>query len=122
VRGGTEPIESEALAVIGLAECPPSDQAGAEQGRQRRVVPGFAKREGVARIGDNRRGVAAVTCVAGEERAVAEIFGIHQAIGAGAACMAKPRYADALTDPKRIDASAKGIDAADDLVTGDDRK
>jgi hypothetical protein len=82
----------------------------------------FWQREDVARIGDRVGGIAAVARITCEQGAIAEIFPPIAAVSALPAGSAKPRHADPLPDTKRIDAVAHHIDAADDFVTGHDRK
>ncbi len=121
MRGGAEPVEAEPPAVAGDHQRAPADEAGAEQRSKRHVAAVLAERKGIARIGDRRGREAAVPAVAGEERAIAEVFVAARAIGADAAAMAEPRHADALAQAQSHDVAADRIDPADDLVAGDDR-
>jgi hypothetical protein len=68
------------------------------------------------------RGVAAVAGVAGEERVITKVFTPAQAKLTMAASAAQPRNADTSTDGKTGHAATDHVDAADDLVTGDDRQ
>ena len=119
--GGAETIEAELLAVAGDHQRAPADQAGAEQRGERHVAAGLAEREGEARVGDRRRREAAVAGVAGEQRVIAQIFAVPDAIGADAAGVAEPGNADALAHLQPLDPGADRIDPADDLVARDDR-
>jgi trans-2-enoyl-CoA reductase len=51
---------------------------------------------------------------------VAKVLVTTRAIGADAAGVAEPRNADAFTDAQSLDARSERIDAANDLVTGND--
>ena len=95
---GAEAIDAEARRVAGHLQRAVADQPGAEQRRCFGVAVAFRQMEAVARVGDRVRGVAAVDLVAGEARAVAEIFAAVAAIGAGAVGPAEPRHADAVAD------------------------
>ncbi len=67
------------------------------------------------------RGEAAVPRVAGELRAVAEVFHALLAETADAASVSKPGDSDPVTDPMCGDVAADEIDAADDFVAGNNR-
>lgn len=58
----------------------------------------------------------AVAGIAGEDRPVAKVFRAGAAVGAGAASMAEPRHANAPPEAVLIDADAKRIDDANNLV------
>jgi len=118
---GAEAVEPDRPALAGQPQRTPTDQSGAEQGRQRHGIAGFAQWEGVAGIRNGGRGKAAVARITGEFGAVAEVFLLRDAIGAGAAGMAQPGDADPLANPHALDAAADGIDPADDLMTWNDR-
>src|SRR5690606_568094 len=90
-----------------------ADQSGAKQRRRfcRAVMLGKGKHE--ARIGSHVFGIAAVARVAGEERALAEIFASAPAIGTLTAGPAEPWYADAIAYPEVRDTVAQGGNAPD---------
>ena len=118
--GSAKSEQPQSLAVAGDAQRAPADQAGTEQGCERFVAAGIAQREGEACIGHGRRGVAAVARVAGEQGAVAQVLALHPAIRTDAASVAQPGDAHALTERQSLDTGAERIDAADDLMPGDD--
>ena len=74
VGGGAETIEAQAPALAGDDQGAPADQPGAEQRCERHVLAFLAQRKSEARVGDGRRGEAAVAGEAGEQRRVAEVF------------------------------------------------
>src|SRR5207248_10985739 len=98
MRGGTEPEQTELLAIAGDLQRAPADQAGTQKRSGRDVIAILRQREHVAGIGDQVGGVTAVTRVAGKQGAIAEIFAAIAAISALSAGPAKPRHADALPD------------------------
>ena len=98
-----------------------ADQPGAEERRRFGVRIGVGQRKGVARIGDNMIGIAAVAGVAGELSAVAEVLPPAQAIAAMPASPGEPRYADPSTNAVIEDAFAQRDDPPDDLMPWDDR-
>ncbi len=63
----------------------------------------------------------AVARISGEERTVAEIFHALPAEPADAAGISEPGDSDPITDPVRRDVAADEVDAADDLMAGNDR-
>src|SRR6267143_464458 len=85
---------------------PPADQACAQQRRDRNIVAVLAERESIAGIGNGVRGEAAVPRVAGEKRAVTEIFHALLAEPADAASISEPRDPDPVTDPVCRDIAA----------------
>ena len=95
VRRGAEAIDADRLPVPGHLERAPADKAGAQQrrGRDRIEIPG--ERKDKRRVGDRMGGVAAVACVTGKERRVAQVLALAPAIGAMPAGMAEPGHADA---------------------------
>ncbi len=107
--------------VPGHLQRPPADEAGAEQGRGGDRIEVVGKREGERRLGDRMGGVAAVAGKAGEERRVAEIFAPAPAIGAGSVGVAEPGDADPRAELE-VDAFARRLDPADDLVPRHDRQ
>ena len=119
--GGAEAVDAEPFGLARHHQRAPADQAGAQQRRDRDIVAVFAEREGIARIGDGVRREAAVARIAGEERTVAEIFHALLAEPADAAGVSEPGDSDPIADPVRGDVAADEIDAADDLVAGNDR-
>jgi hypothetical protein len=64
---------------------------------------------------------AAVARISGEEGTIAEIFHARFAEPAGAAGVSKPRDSYPVADPVCGDVAADEVDAADDLVTRNDR-
>ena len=119
--GRAEAIDAEPLGVARHHQRPPTDQAGAQQRRDRNVVAVFAERKSIARIGDGVGGEAAVAGISGELRAVAEIFHALPAVAADAAGVAEPGDSDPVADPVSRDVAADEVDAADDLMAGNDR-
>ncbi len=99
----------------------PADQAGAQQRRDGDIVAGLAERKAITGVRDEMRGKAAVARVAGEARAVAEVFPAAPAIGTFAAGIAQPGNADPLANPKRGHTGPKRVHPADHLMAGDDR-
>ncbi len=122
MRRGTEAVQPETLAVTGLDQRTPADQPGAEQRCQRHGIALLAEGKGEARVGHHVFGIAARPRVTGELRRVAEVFLGVLAIAAGAAGMPEPGNADPLAQLETADAFAQRIDAADNLVTRDDRQ
>src|SRR5262249_51494907 len=120
VAGCTKAVDADMLAAAGHHQRAPADQAGAEQGGQRAVVAGLAERKAVTGIGDQMRGKAAVACIAGEQRTVAEVFLSALAIGAVAAGPAQPGHADPRARDKTSDILPDGVDAADHLMSWHD--
>ncbi len=122
MRRGAEAVKPEALAITGLDQRTPADQPGTEQWRQRHGVALLAEGKGEARVGYHVFGIAAGPGVTSELRRVAEVFLGVLAIAAGAAGMPEPGNADPLAQFEAADAFAQRIDAADNLVTRDDRQ
>jgi hypothetical protein len=60
--------------------------------------------------------------VSGEAALLTEIFAVALAVGAGAVRGVDPGYPYAVACIEGMDARSKGIDHADDLVSGNDRK
>jgi hypothetical protein len=124
VCGSTKAIEAEALAGLCAAEAigAVSDDAGAEQRGGVLVGECGGERVGEVFAHDAEFGVASVDVVAGEAGVLAQIFGVAEAVGAGAVGRVEPRDADAVAGFDRADGGTDGVDGADDLVTGDERK
>src|SRR6185437_12422369 len=114
-------IEAELSASASNNQRAPADQAGAEQRREVYIAATLGKRELIARVGERRGREAAISGVAGEKRAIAEIFMLATAIRANAAGVSKPRNTDALSDMQTLNIGADCFDPADDLVPGNDR-
>ena len=121
VGRGAEAIDADIPPVPGHFERAPADQAGAQQGRGRDRVKVVGEREHERRLGDRMGGVAAVAGVAGEERRVAQVLAPASAIGASSVSVAEPRHADPRPELE-LDAFARRLDAADDLVPRHDRQ
>lgn len=66
------------------------------------------------------RGVAAVACIAGELRIVAQVLARASAVRANPADMAEPGDADAFSWTMVVNADADSLDAADDLMAGNE--
>src|SRR5262249_11405661 len=79
-----------------------------------------AEREGIAGIRDGMGGETAVTGVAGKERTVAEVLHPVTAKPAFAASVSEPRNSNAIANPVCRRTGACKVDAADNLMTGDD--
>src|SRR5262245_22595431 len=73
-------------------------------------------------IGDGVLGISAVERVAGQARAIAEVFTSGPAIGAFATGPAEPRHADAVADSEAFDAVALAFHDADDFVSWHERQ
>ena len=76
----------------------------------------------VARIGYRELGVAAIDSVTGKFCAVAEVFAIRSTIRTIAIGPAEPWNANPIASCKSIYAFADLLDAADNLVTKNERK
>lgn len=97
------------------------DPLFAQSRRQRDVTPILAKGKRIFRIGDGTLGQAPIARVSGEQRTIAEIFAVLHAIGANTARVSEPRDAYPLVDTQPVDTETDRIDAADNLVAGNDR-
>src|SRR5690606_15025514 len=111
----------EPAAGLRHAERAVADQAGAKQRRRLHVAGPLRNAKAVGCVGDRILGVAAVDLVAGEARPVAQVLMAAHAVGADSAGVAEPRDADAVARRELRHAAAELVDAADDLVAGDDR-
>src|SRR5271163_676637 len=116
VSCGAEAVEPDLPAIAGETKRTPADQARAEQRRCRHVVAAVGKFECIMCVGNDMRGVAAVTGVTGEERVIAQVLTPAQAKLTMAASAAQPRNADTSTDGKTGHAATDRVDAADNLV------
>jgi len=92
VSRGAEAVEAERLAVTGGQRGTPAGEPGAQQGSERHVGAGLGEREGIARIGDRRGREATVARISGENRPIAKILHIAQAVGTGAAVAGDDRH------------------------------
>jgi hypothetical protein len=115
-------VEPYLFAFAGDGERTPTDQAGAEQRSKRDVAADLAERKGEARVGDSGGRKAAVACVSGKKRAIAQIFAAGAAIGTDAARMAEPWNSDTFADAQPLDASSDRFDPTNNLVAGNDRQ
>ncbi len=121
VRRSAEAIDADGPPVPGHFERAPADEAGAKQRRGPNRVEVIGQREDKRRLGDRMGGVAAVAGITGEERMIAKVLAPASAIGAGPIGMAEPGH----TDPRaklEVDAFARRLDAADNLVPRHDRQ
>src|SRR5258708_29687293 len=121
VPGRAKTIDAEPLGVSSHHQRPPADQAGAQEWRDRNIVAVFAERESVARVGNGVRGEAAVPRVAGEKRAVTEIFHALPAEAADAAGVSEPGDSDPVTDAVGRDMAPDEVDTAYDFMAWNDR-
>ena len=113
-------IQAKHLTIPCEGQRTPTDQTGAEQRRKCDVSASFAKRKRKAGISDGHRRETAIASISSEERSVAKVFLITEAIGTDATSMAKPRNADPLSDFKAFYACADGINPTDDFVSRND--
>src|ERR1700693_2384347 len=122
VGGGSEAVESEALAILRSTEAvgAVTDDAGAEQRGGMLVGEGGGKRVREVCADDAVLGVAAVDVVSGEAGLLAKILGVAPAVGTGAVGGVEPGDADPITCFERVDAGAESVDNTNDLVAGDD--
>ena len=121
MSGRTKTEDAEMLSIARHHQRTPADQARAQQRRDGDIVTGLAERKAITGVRDEMRGKAAIARVAGESRAVAEIFPAAPAIGTFAAGITKPGNADPFTDTKRGHAEPERIHPTDHLMAGHDR-
>ena len=110
------------LAIPRHLQRPPPDKAGAQQGRQGRIIALFAQGEAIASVGNDLGGKATIARIAVEQRPVAKVFVTRRAIMADTTGPAQPRDADPLTQPKSAVTFAKLFHPANNLGSGDHRQ
>src|SRR5438552_17131335 len=76
----------------------------------------------ISRVGHGELGIAAVKSITGQSRVIAKIFAVRPAINALAIGPAEPWNANPIASCKSIYAFANLLDAADNLVTKNERK
>ena len=116
------PAQSELAAIARDGERTPTDQARAQQRRQRTIAADLAERKRETCVGERGGRIAAVARKTGEYGMITKILALRAAIGASAVRMTEPRNADAFADLQARDRGADRIDATDDLVSGNDRQ
>jgi hypothetical protein len=121
VAGGAETKDAQLFGVTRHHERPPTDQAGAQQRRDRNIVTVFSEWESIARVGNSVRSEAAVPRVSGEKGTLTEIFHALLTKPTDAAGISEPGDSDPVTDPMCRDVAVDEVDAADDFVTWNDR-
>jgi hypothetical protein len=122
VGRGTEAIEADAAPLAGFLQRPPADEASTHQRRCSNRIGIAGKSKGVVGISHSVGSEAAVACIAGENRAVAEVLLARRAIATIAARTAEPRDADAPARRQRGHTIAYRLDDAHDLVPRDQRQ
>ena len=100
MSGRTEAKDAEMLSIPAMTSERQPIRPAQSRGAMRDIVAGFAERKAIAGVRDEMRGKAAVARVAGEARAVAEVFPAAPAIGTFAAGIAEPGNADPLAEPE----------------------
>ena len=115
--GRAEPVDAEGSRVTRGRERAIADQARAEQRRGFGGRVALRQSKAVAAVGKRKLGVASVDVIAGEARAVAQVFPAASAIGAIPAGPAEPRHAHALPDAETLRARSPFDDLADDLMS-----
>src|SRR4030095_5211508 len=117
----TESIDAEALRIT----CHPiraiADEPRAEQRRGVLVVVSARQVEAETLISDRLLCVPAVDLVPGVPRVAAKVLAIRAAVLALAAGASEPRNNDAIARCEASDARTDVLDAADDLVSRNDR-
>src|SRR5207245_1552502 len=117
VGGRAEAVDAECSRVTRGRERAIADQARAEQRRGFRGRVALRQGKAVAAVGKRKFGVASVDVVAGEARAVAQVFPAPSAIVAIPAGPAEPGHAHALSDAETLRARSPFDDLADDLMS-----
>ena len=122
--GGSEAVESEALAGLDAAQAvgTVSDDSGAEQWGGVFVGEYFRDAIRVILVDDGVVGVAAVDVESGELGVVAKILQAATAIVALVVGGVQPGDADAISFLENLGAAADGVHNSYNLVAGDYRK
>jgi hypothetical protein len=122
MRGCAEALEPDPPTIPCHTQRTPADQAGAQEWRCCDIVASIRKEKYEAGVGNDVRGIAAVSRVTSEQRLLAQVLPPIAAIRTPAASPAKPGNADTRADRQWIDASANSMHSPDNFVARNNRK
>jgi hypothetical protein len=118
----TEAVNTEAFGIATLGQGSVTEQSCAEQGGRLRVRVGGRDEHTESLVSNGVFRIPAIEGVAGEARAVAEVFAVAAAILAFAAAPPEPGNAYAVAGLESLGAFAYCIDHTNDLVAWHERE
>jgi hypothetical protein len=121
MRGSAEAVESNRVSTLARhAVAAPANETGTEQRRDLAIIHVVRQSKAVPCVRQHVARIAAIACVAGEQRVIAQVLPACAAIRTYAAGEAKPWNTHALAECKSADAGSQCRYTSHNLMARDD--